>query len=55
MSRGLKKEIEDLPKEVWRIWKEEKQGMIGEWPEVPYVPTRQYEKRDSQPHIDTWL
>ena len=24
--------------------------MIREWAEVPYVPTRQYERRDSQPY-----
>ena len=49
MSRGLKKEIEALPKDAWRIWKVGKQGMIREWAEVPYVPTRRYERRDSQP------
>lgn len=50
MSQGLKKEIEALPKDVWRVWKVEKQGMIREWAEVPYVPARQYERRDSQPY-----
>lgn len=50
MSRGLKKEIKALPKEAWRIWKVEKRGMIREWAEVPYVPGRQYERRDSQPY-----
>ena len=50
MSRGLRQEIEALPQEAWRIWKEERRGMVREWAEVPYVPTRQYERRDSQPY-----
>jgi len=50
MSQGLKQEIEALPQEAWKIWKEEKQGMIREWAEVPYIPSRHYEKKDSQPY-----
>ena len=50
MSQGLKKEIEALPKDVWRVWKVVNQGMIREWAEVPYVPARQYERRDSRPY-----
>ena len=50
MSQGLRQEIEALPQEAWKVWKEERRGMIREWAEVPYVPTRQYEKRDSQPY-----
>jgi len=50
VSQGLKKEIEALPKDVWRVWKVGKQGMIREWAEVTHVPTRQYERRDSQPY-----
>ncbi len=50
MSQGLRQDIEALPQEAWRIWKTEKRGRIREWAEVPYVPTRQYERRDSQPY-----
>ncbi len=50
MSQGLRQEIESLPKEPWKVWKVEKRGMVREWAEVPYVPARQYEKRDSQPY-----
>jgi hypothetical protein len=50
MSRGLKGEIESLPQEAWKVWNEEKRGTIREWAEVPYVPTRQYERKDSQPY-----
>ena len=50
MSRQLKKEIEALPAESWQMWEIERSGVIREWAEVPYVPTRQYERRDSQPY-----
>ena len=50
MSQGLRQEIEALPQEAWKVWKEEKRGIIREWAEVPYVPTRHYEKRDSRPY-----
>ena len=50
MSQGLRQEIEALPQEAWQVWKEEKRSMIREWAEVPYVPGRQYERRDSQPY-----
>jgi hypothetical protein len=50
MSQGLKQEIEALPQEAWKLWKEERRGVVREWAEVPYVPTRQYERRDSQPY-----
>jgi len=50
MSQGLRQETEALPQEAWKICKEERRGVIREWAEVPYVPTRQYEKKDSQPY-----
>jgi len=50
MSQGLKGEIERLPEDVWHLWKIEKDGVIKEWAEVPYVPTRHYERRDSYPY-----
>ena len=50
MSRELRQAIEALPQDAWKVWKEEKRGTIREWAEVPYVPTRQYERRDSQPY-----
>jgi len=50
MSRQLRKEIEALPAESWQMWEIERGGVIREWAEVPYVPTRRYERRDSQPY-----
>lgn len=45
MSRQLRKEIEALPAASWQMWEIERGGVIREWAEVPYVPTRQYERR----------
>jgi hypothetical protein len=50
MSQGLKHEIEALPEGSWKVWKEERRGTVREWAEVPFVPARQYERRDSQPY-----
>jgi len=50
MSRQLRQEIERLPADAWQVWKMEKGGVVREWAEVPYVPTRQYERRDSHPY-----
>jgi hypothetical protein len=50
MSQELRQEIEALPEGSWKLWKEERGGTVREWAEVPFVPTRQYERRDSQPY-----
>ena len=50
MSQGLKREIERLPNDAWHLWKIEKDGVKKEWAEMPYVPTRHYERKDSYPY-----
>ena len=50
MSPQLKQEIEALPSEAWKLWKIEKHNVVREWAEVPYVPGRKYERKDSQPY-----
>jgi len=50
MSKQLKQEIEKLSDNCWHLWKTDKTGVIREWAEVPYVPYRGYEKRDSLPY-----
>jgi hypothetical protein len=50
MSPQLKQEIERLPGSAWQLWKAEKGGVVREWAEVPYVPTKGYEKKDSRPY-----
>jgi len=49
MSKGLKKEIEKLPEDAWHLWKIARHGVIKEWAEVPYVPTRNYGRKGSYP------
>ncbi len=50
MSVQLRAVIEALPEESWKVWKEEKKGMMREWAEVPYVPSRKQEKKESRPY-----
>ena len=50
MSQELRREIETLPQDAWQVWQEEKRSIVKEWAEVPYVPARQYERRNSQPY-----
>jgi len=50
MHQQLKQEIEQLPDNAWHLWKTEKGGVIREWAEVPYVPARRNEKKDSRPY-----
>jgi hypothetical protein len=50
MSVQLRQEIEALPADAWQMWYAEKGGMIREWAEVPFIPSRRNEKKDSQPY-----
>jgi hypothetical protein len=50
MTEQFKQEIEKLRTEAWHFWKTEKREVIREWAEVPYVPARKNEKKDSQPY-----
>ena len=47
---ALKREIEGLPQDAWKLWKIEKGGIVHEWAEVPFVPGRNYEKKDARPY-----
>lgn len=50
MSPQLRQEIERLPIDSWHIWQIAKDGVVREWAEVPYVPQRRYEAKDSRPY-----
>jgi Transposase DDE domain group 1 len=50
MSQQLRAEIAALPPDAWQLWKTERDGMLREWAEVPYVPSRTSERRDSLPY-----
>ena len=47
MSVQLRAAIEELTEEEWHPWKSEANGVVREWAEVPYVPSRQHEKKDA--------
>ncbi len=53
MSVQLRRAIEALPEAAWSFWEgwyTEKGGMIREWAEVPFTPSRKNEKKDTQPY-----
>ncbi|MFQ5880668.1 MAG: IS1380 family transposase [Dehalococcoidia bacterium] len=50
MTPQLRSEIVALPPDAWHVWREEPGGFVREWAEVPYVPSREQERRDSQPY-----
>jgi len=50
MTPRLKREIERLHEAAWQVWKTDKGGIVREWAEVPYVPARAYEKKESRPY-----
>jgi hypothetical protein len=50
MSVRLRQAIEALPTDAWQMWYTEKGGMIREWAEVPFTPSRKNEKKDTQPY-----
>ena len=50
MSPQLRGEIEALPLEAWRLWGQDSRGVVREWAEVAYVPSRVPEKQGLQPY-----
>lgn len=50
MSPQLRREIVALEPAAWQFWKQEANGVVREWAEVPFVPSRATEKRDTQPY-----
>ena len=50
MSPQLKREVVRLPFEAWQPWAVEATGTVREWAEVPYVPSRAAEQKDTEPY-----
>jgi Transposase DDE domain group 1 len=50
MSPQLRREVLALEPEAWQFWTQEAKGVVREWAEVPFVPSRTGEKRDTQPY-----
>lgn len=49
MSPQLKEAASSMPADSWQVI-DEKGGVVREWAEVPYVPSRRLEKKGSQPY-----
>lgn len=50
MSPQLRAEIEALDHAAWQAWEQEADGAVREWAEVPFVPSRRQERRESEPY-----
>lgn len=50
MSPALRREIEALPPQDWHFWTQERNGVVREWAEVPFVPGRPSERLDIKPY-----
>lgn len=50
MTEALRREVLRLVPEAWQVWRQERNGVVREWAEVPFVPSRRYEGKDSQPY-----
>ncbi len=50
MSQQLRAAVVALPPQAWQFWAEEAGGFVREWAEVPFVPSRVPERRDSRPY-----
>jgi hypothetical protein len=50
MSAQLRAAVAGLPEAAWQGWMEERGGVVREWAEVPYVPSRVAERKDQQPY-----
>jgi hypothetical protein len=49
MTPQLRQAVGELPPDDWHLWAEEPGGFVREWAEVPFVPSRKAERRDSRP------
>jgi hypothetical protein len=50
MSRELRAEVVGVPGDAWHELSVEADGFVREWAEVPFVPSRGYERRDAEPY-----
>lgn len=50
LSQSLRAEINHLAPQEWQLWEVEEGGFVREWAEVPFVPSRQGEKKGTQPY-----
>jgi hypothetical protein len=49
MSPQVRAAVEALAETDWQLWAEERGGVVREWAEVPYVPSRTAERKGQPP------
>lgn len=47
LSPQFRQALEGVPEKEWQPWKQDRDGKLREWAEVPYVPSRVREKKDA--------
>ena len=50
MTEALRREVVALSLEAWQPWSQERNGVVREWAEAPYVPSRKYEEKGARPY-----
>jgi len=50
MSPQLRAAVVALPEDAWHAWTEEGGGVVREWAEVAYVPSRTAERKNQRPY-----
>jgi len=50
MSQQLRQAIGEVRLDEWHEWQTERDGVVREWAEVAYVPSRSVEKKDLEPY-----
>jgi hypothetical protein len=50
MSPQLRAAVVALSEAAWQVWTEERGGVVREWAEVAYVPSRTTERKDQAPY-----
>lgn len=50
MTEALHREVLALEPGAWQAWSQEGNGVVREWAEVPFVPSRKSEARDAKPY-----
>ncbi len=50
MTPQLRAAVVALPEDAWQPWAEDRSGVVREWAEVAYVPSRAAERKDQLPY-----
>ncbi len=50
MTEALRREVLAVAPGAWQAWRQERDGVVREWADVPFVPSRRYEDKDAKPY-----